>query len=225
MALVIKNPPADAGDIRDSGLVPELGRFPGVGHGNPLQYPCLENPMAEEPGGLLSVGLQRIWHDCSDLAHTPLQAENMVVILWSIAMFYSESLACCLQVSLASLTASLLRKLSIITRWNPICATLTLVSGLVEELQLLLSLSLPVQVYCAERTSQWSDTLHHEDTCRSFSRSPHRLIGCFLLCVMDLKRIAAYKPESRFSAGTNHAETLILDVPASRTMRNTQFVA
>ena len=81
MALVIKNPPADAGDIRDSGLVPELGRFPGVGHGNPLQYPCLENPMAEEPGGLLSVGLQRIWHDCSDLAHTPLQAENMVVIL------------------------------------------------------------------------------------------------------------------------------------------------
>ena len=42
---------------------------------------------------------------------------------------------------------------------------------------------------------------------------------------MDLKRIAAYKPESRFSAGTNHAETLILDVPASRTMRNTQFVA
>ena len=38
-------PPANAGDIRDAGLIPELGRFPGGGYGNPLQYPCLENPM------------------------------------------------------------------------------------------------------------------------------------------------------------------------------------
>ena len=43
--LVIKNLPANAGVIRDSGLIPGLGRFPGGGHGNPLQYPCLENPM------------------------------------------------------------------------------------------------------------------------------------------------------------------------------------
>ena len=42
---VIKNPSADAGDIRDVGLIPEWGRFPGGGHGNPLQYSCLENPM------------------------------------------------------------------------------------------------------------------------------------------------------------------------------------
>ena len=182
--------------------------------------------MTEEPGGLLSVGLQRIWHDCSNLAHTPLQAKNMVVILWNVAVFYSESVACCLQVSLASLTASLLRKLSIITRWDPhMCNTYIGLRACRGTTELLLSLSLPVQVYCAERTSQWSDTLHHEDTCRSFSRSPHRLIGCFLLCLMDLKRVAVYKPESRFSAGTNHAGTLILDVPASRIMRNTQFVA
>ena len=45
MLLVIKNLPANAGVIRDSGLIPGLGRFPGGGHGNPLQYPCLENPM------------------------------------------------------------------------------------------------------------------------------------------------------------------------------------
>ena len=40
---MIKNLPTNAGDIRDVGLIPELGRFPGGGHGNPLQYSCLEN--------------------------------------------------------------------------------------------------------------------------------------------------------------------------------------
>ena len=45
VALVVKNPPANAGDIRELGSVPGLGRFLGGGHGNPLQYSCLENPM------------------------------------------------------------------------------------------------------------------------------------------------------------------------------------
>jgi len=45
VALVVKNLPANAGDIRDSGSIPESGRSPGGGHGNPLQYSCLENPM------------------------------------------------------------------------------------------------------------------------------------------------------------------------------------
>ena len=45
MALGVKNLPANAGDIRDVGWIPGLGRFPGGGHGNPLQYSCLENPM------------------------------------------------------------------------------------------------------------------------------------------------------------------------------------
>ena len=40
----VKNLPANAGDIRDSGSIPGLGRCPGGGHGNPLQYSCLENP-------------------------------------------------------------------------------------------------------------------------------------------------------------------------------------
>ena len=43
MALVIKNPPASAGDVRDMGSFPGLGRSPGEGHGSPLQYSCLEN--------------------------------------------------------------------------------------------------------------------------------------------------------------------------------------
>ena len=44
-ALVVKNPPASAGDIRDLDSIPGLGRSPGGGHSNPLQYSCLENPM------------------------------------------------------------------------------------------------------------------------------------------------------------------------------------
>ena len=42
---MLKNPPANAGDMGDLGSVPGLGRSPGEGHGNPLQYSCLENPM------------------------------------------------------------------------------------------------------------------------------------------------------------------------------------
>ena len=45
MALVIKNLPASARDVRDSGSIPGWGRSPGEGHGNPLQYSCLEKPM------------------------------------------------------------------------------------------------------------------------------------------------------------------------------------
>ena len=44
MALLVKNLPANAGDVKGVGLTPGLGRSPGRGHGNPLQYSCLENP-------------------------------------------------------------------------------------------------------------------------------------------------------------------------------------
>ena len=42
---VVKNLPANAGDVGDAGLIPGLGRFPGEGNGYPLPYYCLENPM------------------------------------------------------------------------------------------------------------------------------------------------------------------------------------
>ena len=45
VALVVKNPPANAGDVTDEGSIPGSGRSPGGGHGNPLQYSCLENSM------------------------------------------------------------------------------------------------------------------------------------------------------------------------------------
>ena len=43
--LLVKNLPANSGDVRDPGLIPRLGRSPGGGHGHSLQYSCLENPM------------------------------------------------------------------------------------------------------------------------------------------------------------------------------------
>ena len=57
MALVVKNPPANTGDIRDVGSIPGWGRSPGGEQSNPLQYSCLEIPRIEEPGGLQSIGL------------------------------------------------------------------------------------------------------------------------------------------------------------------------
>ena len=44
VVLVVKNLPANAGNVRDAGLIPGSGRSPGGAHGNPLQYSCLENP-------------------------------------------------------------------------------------------------------------------------------------------------------------------------------------
>ena len=58
VALVIKNLPAGAGDIRELSSVSGSGRSSGGGNGNPLKYSCLENPWTEEPGGLQSIGSQ-----------------------------------------------------------------------------------------------------------------------------------------------------------------------
>ena len=67
VALVVKTLSANSGDIRHVGLIPRLGRSPGGGHDDPLQYSCLENPWTEEPGGLQPIGLQRGRHDWSAL--------------------------------------------------------------------------------------------------------------------------------------------------------------
>ena len=61
---LVKNSVANAGDARDTGLIPGLGRSPGGGNGNPAQYSCLENSMDRGPWwGLQSMGSQRIGHD------------------------------------------------------------------------------------------------------------------------------------------------------------------
>ena len=63
VAVVVKNTPTNAGDVREEGLIPGLGKSPGGGHGNPLQYSYLENPLTEDLGGLQSIGSQRLRHD------------------------------------------------------------------------------------------------------------------------------------------------------------------
>ena len=83
VVLVVKNPPAQAGDMRDTGSIPGSGRSPGGGHGNPLQYSCLENPMDRGAWRATVQGVRKeldmtesTQHACMhiDLRHwTPLQ--------------------------------------------------------------------------------------------------------------------------------------------------------
>ena len=61
MVLVVKNLPVNAGDIRDMGSIPGLGRSPGGGHGNPLQYSCLGNPMDRRIWQALVHGVVKSW--------------------------------------------------------------------------------------------------------------------------------------------------------------------
>ena len=56
----VKNPAANAGDL---GSIPGMGRSPGEGNGNSLQYSCWKIPWTEEPGGLQSMGSQRVRHN------------------------------------------------------------------------------------------------------------------------------------------------------------------
>ena len=61
--LVVENPSAKAGDV---GSIPTSGRSPGGGHGNPLQYPCLENPMGRGAWRATATGSQRVGHSGSN---------------------------------------------------------------------------------------------------------------------------------------------------------------
>ena len=92
--LVVKNLPANAGDIRDVGSVPGLGRCPGGGHGNPLYYLAWRSPWTQEPGGLQSIGSHRVGHDCSNLAqHTILSLTLILYFLYFFFFFFLIRLA------------------------------------------------------------------------------------------------------------------------------------
>ena len=93
---MVKNPPANAGDLRDVGLIPESGRLPGGGHSNPLQYSCLENPMDRGAWRARVHGVQRVRHDWSDLAcRGELRAEEGKhgSVLYTIFIFPSPLMA------------------------------------------------------------------------------------------------------------------------------------
>ena len=63
VALVVKNPPAKAGDMRDAASIPGLGRSPGGGMATHSSVLAWRIPGTEEPGGLQSMGSQRVGHD------------------------------------------------------------------------------------------------------------------------------------------------------------------
>ena len=101
VALVVKNPPANAGDTRDAGSIPELGTSPGRGHGNPLQYSCLENPMDREAWRAtihrvtqnwtqlnMSMGSQRVGHS-EQLHFTSLNTHISVSVLLNMISCYT----------------------------------------------------------------------------------------------------------------------------------------
>ena len=67
---VVKNPSNNAGDTGDMSSLPGTGRSSGGRNGNPLHYLAWNIPWTEEPGGLQSIGSQRVGHDKSDLACT-----------------------------------------------------------------------------------------------------------------------------------------------------------
>ena len=74
--VVVKNPPANAGDIRDMGSIPRLGRSPGGGHGNSLQYSCLENPMDRGDSWATVHGVTKSQTQLSDF-HQEIKSRNI----------------------------------------------------------------------------------------------------------------------------------------------------
>ena len=78
VALVVKNLPATAGDVRDVGSIPGLGRSPGEGHVNPLQYSCLENPM---DGGAWWATVHRVAKSWTRLKQLSMHAEKPTSLL------------------------------------------------------------------------------------------------------------------------------------------------
>ena len=74
------------------GLIRKVGRSHGGGHGNPLQYSCLENPMDQ---GAWSIELQRVRHDGSDLGHTHA-AKVSTVEVTAVRIVFRDSCCLCL---------------------------------------------------------------------------------------------------------------------------------
>ena len=65
---MVKNPSADAGDIRDTGSIPESGRSAGRGHGNPFQYACLEGSMDRGAWWATVHGVAKSWTQLKQLS-------------------------------------------------------------------------------------------------------------------------------------------------------------
>ena len=84
VALAVKNPSANSGDIGDVSLTPGLGRFPAGGNGNSLQYFCLKNPMYRG-AWWAPVHSHRVRHNWSDSVCTPMSllSFNVCLLIWA----------------------------------------------------------------------------------------------------------------------------------------------
>ena len=100
---MVKNLPANAGDIRDVGLIPRLGRSPGEGHNNPLQYSCLGNPMDRVAWWATVHGITKSQTQLSNLAaaaaanffiHSCISQENSFFSLSLLIYFLWEARDC-----------------------------------------------------------------------------------------------------------------------------------
>ena len=85
MALVVKNPPANAIDVRDMGLISGLDRSPREGHGNPLQYSCLENPMGGGAWWAIVTWGRKEYHDRDidlDIIHRAIRVNFIITLCY-----------------------------------------------------------------------------------------------------------------------------------------------
>ena len=92
VALVVKNPPASAGDIKDMCLILGSGRSPGEGHGSSTHSSLFawRIPWTEVPGGLQSIGSHRVRHNWSDLTCTSLLKKKWLPLILLVNMFSSH---------------------------------------------------------------------------------------------------------------------------------------
>ena len=88
VVLVVKNPPANAGDIRDVGSVTGSERSPGEGHGSPLQYSAWRISWTEDPDGRQSIASQKVRHDWSNLAHSSARYKWMLDFVKSFFIYW-----------------------------------------------------------------------------------------------------------------------------------------
>ena len=102
MALVVKNPPASAGDIRDAGLIPALGSSPGGGHGSPVQCSCLETLTDRGAWRAAVPRSQRVGRARSDLARTQACSSKRMCGFLLLNTFYFTAVP--LGVAVSSLT-------------------------------------------------------------------------------------------------------------------------
>ena len=91
---MVKTLCANSRVTRDAGFISGLGRFPGEGHGNPLQYSCLANPMDRGPGRPRSIGSQRVRNNLNDLVHAHtsfIRVGNLLTTLSLVTRIVSDT--------------------------------------------------------------------------------------------------------------------------------------